>query len=130
MNIHILTVPNEEIKERRGFTGADWWYDETGDLQIRIACMSSWDREMCLAIHECVEAILWRKRHGTDVTPIDEFDEIIEEATPEKHGIDAGDQPGCPYLTEHSAATACERIAATLLDIGSWKEYDDELSAL
>lgn len=130
MNIHILTVPNEQIKERQGFTGADWWADENGDIQIRIAQMSSWDREMCLAIHECAEAILWFKNHGADVSAVDDFDKVIEEVTPERHGIDAGDQPGCPYALEHSAATAVERIMATHLEIGSWKQYDDELSAL
>lgn len=130
MNIHILTVPNEQIKERRGFSGADWWFDDAGDLQVRIAQMSSWDREMALAVHEFIEAVLWRKAHGTDVTPIDEFDEVIEEATPERHGIDAGDQLGCPYIIEHGLATACERIVASRLDIGAWKDYDDELAAL
>lgn len=130
MNIHILTVPNEQIKERKGFTGADWWYDDAGDLQVRIAQMSSWDREMCLAGHEMFEAILWFKKHGADVSAVDEFDARVEEATPEKHGIDAGDLPGCPYAMEHSAATAAERIMATHLDIGSWREYDDELGAL
>lgn len=130
MNIHILTVPNEQIKERKGFTGADWWIDEAGDMQIRVAKMSSWDREMALAVHECCESILWFKRHGADVSAVDEFDRRVEEAAPERHGIDAGDQPGCPYGLEHTAATACERIMAMFLEIGSWREYDDELASL
>lgn len=130
MNIHILTVSNDQIKERAGFTGADWFFSENGDLQIRVAEMSSRDREFCLILHELCESLLWRLRHGTDVSAVDEFDARVEEAAPERHGIDAGDQPGCPYALEHSAASACERIIATHLNIGSWKEYDDELAAL
>lgn len=130
MNIHILTVPNEQIKERASFSGADWWFDDNGDLQIRVAQMSSDDREFALIVHELVESLLWKLRWGTDVSPVDEFDARIEEAAPERHGIDAGDQPGCPYGFEHSIATACERAFVSGADIGSWKEYDDELAAL
>lgn len=131
MNIHCLVIPNEEIKQRAGFTGADWWFDEKGDLQIRIAQMSSREREMSLAVHEIVECIL-AKFHGVKAEDVDAFDEAVEK-TPEgaaNHGIDAGDLPGCPYSREHMAATACERVVAMELGIGSWREYDDELGSL
>lgn len=135
MNVHILTIPNEEIKERAGFTGADWWFDVNGDLQIRIAKMSSLSREKCLIVHELVEALCYHTKHGTDVSAVDEFDRVVEEATPEKHGIDAGDLKGCPYLVEHALATCAERAVFAHLSgidpsLGSWREYDDELSAL
>lgn len=129
MNIHCLVIPNSEIAARAGFSGADWWFDENGDLQIRVAQMSSPEREMTLAIHEIVECAL-AKFHGVKVEDVDAFDRIVEEAEPEKHGIDAGDLPGCPYAREHMAATACERVVAMELGIGSWREYDDELSVL
>lgn len=135
MNITVKTVPNEEIKLRRGFTGADWWFDENGDLEIRIAKMSSLSREKCLIVHELVEALCYHAKHGTDVSAVDEFDAVVEEAEPEKHGIDAGDQPGCPYLVEHTVATSAERAVFAHLSpldptLGSWREYDDELGAL
>jgi hypothetical protein len=129
MDIYIKTVPNEQIKERHGFTGADWWYDENGDLQVRVAEMSSWDREMKLAVHEMVEAILCKK-HGVTVAQVDEFDTQFEKDHPTNHGIEAGDSLGCPYLREHNAAIACERIVASELGPDPWILYDAELAKL
>ena len=50
----------------------------------------------------------------------------------ENKGIEAGDADGAPYGKAHMLATACERIVAAEMGIGScdsWKSYDDELSA-
>jgi len=135
MNIYILTIPNEEIAERAGFSGADWFFDTNGDLQIRIAKMSNLSREKCLIVHEMVESLLFHAKHGTDVSAVDEFDRVVEEAAPEKHGIDAGDQKDCPYAKEHAIAICAERAVFAHLSgidpgLGSWREYDDELGAL
>jgi hypothetical protein len=135
MNIHILTIPNEEIKARAGFTGADWYFDDAGDLQIRIAKMSSLDREKCLALHEMCEALVFHAKHGPDVSAVDEFDSAFEAAHPENHGLEAGDADGCSYAVEHALATSVERALFTYLamlhpDIGSWSAYDRELGAL
>jgi hypothetical protein len=126
MNIHCLTIPNDDIRARKGFTGADWWFDEQGDLQVRVAKMSSWDREMALAVHEIVEAIL-AKSHRVTVQQVDEFDAANEG---DDHGLNAGDMAGCPYYREHQAATACERVVAMELQIGDWGSYDEELARL
>jgi len=135
MNIHCLTVPNSHIAERAGFSGADWWIDENGDLQVRIAKMSSPSREKCLALHEIFEALCWHAKHGNDVSLVDEFDAVVEEREPEKHGIDAGDQKDCPYAVEHSLASCAERAMFAHLSqidptLGDWKSYDQELGAL
>ena len=126
MDITVKVIPNEQIKERAGFTGADWWYDEEGNLQIRIAQMSTREREMALAVHEIVECILC-KFHGVKVEDVDKFDEVAEA---NGHNIDAGDLAGCPYGREHTAATACERIVAMELNVGGWASYDRELGTL
>ena len=128
MNITIKTVPNEEIKQRAGFTGADWWFDENGDLQVRVAKLSSEEREAALIVHETVEAIL-AKFHGVKVEDVDAFDVIAEK---DDHSVDAGDLEGCPYGREHTAATACERVVFMELmpKIGAWTPYDDELGKL
>jgi hypothetical protein len=129
-NIYILTVPNEEIKKRKGFTGADWWWDENGDLQVRVAAeLKDWRRIASLQIHEAVEA-LCTKAHGVTVAQVDAFDRKFEATHPDNHGIEAGDAPGCPYAREHTAATACERVVFMELDAGSWKEYDDAVGKL
>lgn len=129
MNIHVLTIPNDEIRKRAGFTGADWWFDENDDIQIRVAQMSCREREMALAIHEAVEAVICHFHH-VDVANVDAFDAHFEKMHPENHGLDAGDAPHCPYGREHMAATACERVVAMEIGVGSWKEYDDEVGKL
>jgi hypothetical protein len=132
MDIHILVIPNEEIKKRKGFTGADWWfeYPEEGKvvLQIRVAQMSSREREAALIVHEMVEAILCHF-HGVTVEQVDAFDELAEA---DDHSVDAGDLPGCPYGKEHTTATIAERAVFNELqpNIGAWTPYDDELGNL
>lgn len=135
MDIICRTVPNEQIAERKGFSGADWWFDADGNLQVRIAKMSSLSREKCLALHEIFEALCWHAKHGTDVSAVDEFDAVVEEQEPEKHGLDAGDTKDCPYAIEHSLATCAERAMFAHLaqidpTLGDWKSYDQELGGL
>jgi hypothetical protein len=127
MNIGILVVPNEEIKKRKGFTGADWWFDEDGDLQIRIAKMSNPIFEKALSIHEMDEA-LHCQLQGITVKQVDDFDKLMEEKYPENHALNAGDEPGCPYAKAHSFATAPERVYIAEAGV-SWKLYDDEVGS-
>ncbi len=129
MNIHILTVPNETIKERHGFTGADWWFDEVGDLQVRVAAeLNDWRQQACLAIHEATEAIMCRHLKVT-VQQVDDYDEKFEREHPGDGTTNVGDLSDCPYRVPHNAATAAERIVAGVLDV-PWQTYDDRLAAL
>jgi len=134
MNIFCKTVSKSEIRQRRGFTGADWWFDENGDLQVRIEALGNSAREKCLALHEICEALAFHAKHGTDVSAVDEFDSKFEAEYPENHGLEAGDADGCSYAAEHTTATCAERALWAhlfLLDpsIGSWAAYDKELGA-
>ena len=128
MDIYIKTVPNEEIEQRAGFTGADWWFDENEDLQVRIAKMSNPAYEKGLAIHEMVEA-LHCQLQGITVKQVDEFDTQFEKEYPENHGIEAGDAPNCPYAKPHSLATAPERVYIAEAGV-CWSDYDIELGVL
>jgi len=130
MNINAKIVSKEKIKSRKGFTGADWWFDENGDLQVRVEQLASYGRTMALMLHEIAEAVLC-KQHGVSVAAVDKFDLEFEEANPTNHGIEAGDAVGCPYGREHNLATAVERIVAGGLGMGvcdSWSEYDKDLA--
>ena len=127
MDICIKVI--EPGTHRQGITGADWYFDRFGNLQVRVTRMSTWEREVSLALHEAIEAVL-AKKHGVTVKQVDEFDEAFTSAHPENGGIEAGDQPGCPYGREHMAATACERVVAMELDIGPWTDYDREVGSL
>jgi hypothetical protein len=127
MNIICKTVPNEEIKLRRGFTGADWWTDADGTLQVRVAKEIGNQREIsCLIIHEIFEAMLC---HHMDIPheAVDAFDAEYQRT----HEIDlnAGDENNAPYRVPHNYATAVERIMAGVLAV-KWKPYDDKLSKI
>ena len=124
MNIDIQVIENSQ--HRPGISGADWFYTKEGDLKVRVSKMSDWRYEVCLALHEVVEAILC-KYNGIAYTVVDEFDRPYEEAKDDV--TNTGDITNCPYRKEHCLATAAERIVAAELDV-PWKEYDDELSRI
>jgi hypothetical protein len=129
MNVHILTVPNDEIKVRKGFTGADWWFDDRGDLQVRVATeLEDWREAMALAIHEAAEALMC-KHLGITGAQVDEYDSKFEQEHPGDGTTNVGDIHDCPYRIPHNAATAMERTLTTVLDV-PWQDYDDRLSAL
>lgn len=123
MNVHILVIP--EYEQRKEVSGADWFFDSKGDLQVRVSPMSNWRYEMVLAMHEAFEAICCMD-HGVTVSSVDEFDRKFYETHADD--LDAGDEPGCPYIREHNAATAAERILAGELGI-VWADYDRELAS-
>lgn len=127
MNITIKTIPNEEIKLRHGFTGADWWWDEDGNLEVRVASeIGDWREEACLAMHEASEAIMC-EHLGITQEDVDKFDAKYQA----EHAVDlnGGDEPDAPYALPHMYATAIERIMAGVLQV-KWKPYDDKLSVI
>ena len=124
-DIVLKSVPNEDIKLRKGFTGADWWFeDET--LHVRVALELEWRERMALAVHEISEAILC-KYLGITHEQVDEFDLTQQEN--ELHGLNAGDEPNAPYRLPHTFATAIERIMTGVMDV-DWSSYDERLSKL
>ena len=125
MNINIRTVPNEEIKLRKGFTGCDWWWD--GDLlTVMVASELPWEEAMVLAMHETSEAIICKKT-GITHEMVDAYDRDFKD----NNAVDvaAGDYPDAPYKIPHHFATAIERIMCGAMNV-DWKPYDDRLSAL
>lgn len=127
MNIRILTIPNELIKTRHGFTGADWWWDAQGDLEVRVAAeLTDWREAMALAMHEAAEALMC-KHLGITVAQVDEFDAAFKGAN--EFDVNAGDDPKAPYRVPHTYATAIERVLTGVLDV-DWKAYDDRLTKL
>lgn len=128
MNINIRTVPNEEIKLRHGFTGADWWWD-AGNLEVRVALeLKDWRERACLIVHETAEAMMCRHL-GITVQQVDDYDEKFEREHPGDGTTNVGDLHDCPYRVPHNAATAMERVLAVVLGV-SWQDYDDRLSKI
>lgn len=127
MNINIRTVPNSEIMLRKGFTGADWWWDERDVLQVRIAAeLPDWRERAALAIHEASEALMCRYQ-GVTVDQVDEFDAKFKREN--EYDINAGDEPGAPYRLAHTYATAIERILTGVMDV-DWYSYDRRLEKI
>ena len=127
MNIEVRVVPNGELNIRAGFTGADWWWNPDGSLQVRIAKeIDDADEIACLILHEVSEALFCRKL-GISHQEVDLFDKEYQRT----HEVDlnAGDEPDSPYRVPHNWATAIERIAAGVLDV-KWKGYDEKLSKI
>jgi len=125
MDIHVKIIPNDQ--HRPGITGADWWFDESGNLEVRISKMSDSKYESVLAVHEVVEAVLCRYA-GVTHEAVDAFD-IPYHQKNEVYDLDAGDEPEAPYRRQHGFATAAERIVASEIGI-PWLAYDKELAAL
>lgn len=121
MDINIKVIPESEMRPE--VNGADWFWDEKGNLQVRVSPMSDWRYETLLAIHEAVEAIMC-KHNGVTQKSVDEFD--LEYDKTHTFDVDAGDEPTAPYVREHCLATAIERVLCSELDV-CWKTYDDEL---
>lgn len=123
MNIHIKVIPESE--QRACVNGADWYWDEEGDLQVRVSPLSDWRREVLLGFHEAIEAVLC-KHNGVSQESVDAFD--LEYDKTHTFDVDAGDDPAAPYVREHCFATAAERMLCAELDV-NWESYDKELAA-
>ncbi|SRR5881394_225786 len=123
MDITIKVIPEDQ--QRAEVNGADWFWDEAGNLQVRVSPMSDWRREVILAVHETVEAICCRHL-GVSQAAVDKFDIAYDKAHPNEPDLNAGDDPLAPYDRAHTLATACERALAFALDV-QWGEYDREL---
>lgn len=121
MNIIIKTIPESE--QRPEVSGCDWFYDEVGDLQVRVSPLRDWRREALLGIHEAVEAILC-KHNRVKQKDVDKFD--LEFDKTHRDDLAAGDDPMAPYVREHCFATAVERMLCAELDV-SWQGYEEEL---
>jgi hypothetical protein len=125
MNIHIETIPHEK---QRYPTVGDWWFIDSGDLELRISELTDWRYEMLIAIHELWEVILCKHRKISQEA-VDNFDRQYEARRQENDDSEPGDAPDAPYKREHCSATGAERTLAAELGV-DWKEYEDELYSL
>lgn len=121
MNISIKTIPHAE---QRYPTCGDWWFDDAGDLEIRVSDMGDWRKEALIGRHEMDEALLCRA-HGVDQKAVDAFDMSEEgQAAPEP-----GECAAAPYHREHMTAYAAE--LAFMVNLGvDFNEYADAVDAL
>lgn len=123
-SIQIKSIPASRMRIP-GSLG-DYWYDESGVLQVRVAEMENRDFETLIAVHEILEENGTRRR-GLTEPEIQAFDEMWDKEQQEgKHPADAepGFDPRAPYLHEHTASDATERfyLAFWGLDFSSYEQ--------
>ena len=128
MNIAVKIIPNSE---QRYPTVGDWWFTESGDLEIRVSKMSDWRYECLVAFHELCEVLIC-KHLGITQEAVDAFDVQFEkdrESGLHSETEEPGDHKDAPYRVQHFIATNCERILALALGV-NWADYDNEVVSL
>lgn len=119
MNIHIEFIPS---KDQRYETGGDWFFDDSGDLIIKISNddqdFPTEDHQHLVALHELVEALLCRK-HGITQQMVDDFD-MSEAQTLHAKNDEPGDHIDAPYRREHRFAMLIEHLMARELGLDGY----------
>lgn len=126
MNIDLKVIPHE----RQAYPTCGNWYFRGETLVIRVSKMSDWRYELCVGVHEIVEALLC-KHAGISEKKVSEFDIRYEKDRARgKYGDqEPGNDPDAPYRTQHFTADIIERILAAALFI-KWGEYNHEVGSL
>lgn len=125
MKITIETIPHDQ---HRYSTVGDWYFDDKGDLTIKVSQLSDWRRECLVAVHELVEVLIC-KHDGVSQESVDSFDKNFEAHRHPDNEDEPGDEPTAPYVKQHCIATGIERLLAANLGV-NWKEYEQELNDL
>lgn len=126
-----IIITTTDHKNQRYPTVGDWYFEKTVTeevLQIKVSKLSDFRREMLIAVHELVEALLCY-RDGVTQEQVDAFDMAYEKTRPEGDDSEPGDSSEAPYQRQHCVATGIERILAAHLNV-DWAEYEKELMSL
>lgn len=125
--------------KQRYLTSGDWfWTREEGEhvLNVRISRMSDHRYELCLGVHEVVEAILcWHAAIAQE--DVDAFDIGVEDAhaagathypcgCARRELSDPGSDKHAPYHKQCMLANGIERVVAFALGI-HWHSYDEQV---
>lgn len=112
-------------------TCGDYFFDDKGQLIVKISDVGNDYMNELILIHELIEEMLTRKR-GITEPEIMAFDELFEKERVE--GLHTADEePGwddrCPCKKEHAFAEAVERLLANEADI-DWNKYDKQVDTI
>lgn len=118
--ITIKTIPPNQMRIEDSL--GDYWIDDNGDTQIRIAETGNHDYNNLVLIHEVVEFILTQNR-GITEPEIQAFDEQFDLNKKQGDNSEPGDSPDSPYRNEHRFAENIERLLCHELNI-NWNDYD------
>lgn len=105
----------------------DYWYDEDGTFQIRVAEELSDERRKQAVILHALWEMLTCRHAGVTIQAIDMWDAHFQGFV--APGEEAGDDPNCPYYRQHQGATIVERMYIEQTD-DNWQEYEKEVNSL
>lgn len=129
MNINIKTIPHSG---QRYPTVGDWWWEENGDLEVRVSDMGNPVYEWLVAEHEINEALKC-KADGVVEKVVSEFDmrfENLREQYPDIIGDqEPGDMVSAPYHPQHIGATQIEKFSASFHGV-NWDDYNSTVDNL
>lgn len=110
-------------------TVGDYYYKEDGTLKFEIADMGNPVYNRLVLIHEMIEQMLTEYK-GIPEEEISKFDLEYEANRPEDDiESEPGFAPGCPYMEEHTIATAVEMLLVGKMGL-SWEEYNKTVMEL
>jgi hypothetical protein len=115
-------------QEQRYDTCGDWWFDNTGTLQIRVSILPDERMMQAIALHEQVEALLC-KASGIEEVAVMEFDLAFEKYREPGNTDEPGDHPTAPYHFQHVIATNFERTFLAAAGI-SWAQHEAAVNNL
>lgn len=128
--IRIEVIPHD--KQRYNTVG-DWFFEPTGDqsLLIRVSETGNWKWNMCIAVHELVEAIMCTANNVTQ-EQVDVFD---KDWKPNYGFQEPGDDPKAPYYGEHQTAMYIEHQLFDFMvddreEPDLWDSYETKLEEL
>lgn len=111
-------------------TVGDWFFDGR-ILRVLVSDMKNFEYNLCVAVHEIVEAVLC-DRANVKEEEVTAFD-IEFEKRRALHLVgpfdEPGDDPQAPYYSQHQVATSVEKTLAKALGL-NWEEYDAAVNSL
>ncbi len=120
-NMIVLTVPDNQQPYK---TPGSYFWNEKGQLVIKVSEMNNWKYSYLVAIHEIVESQLCIE-HGIPLTAIDSFDRqwhYIPGSSIEEPGAD----PRAPYHKEHMKSLEIEENMCKALG-EQWIPYNKKM---
>jgi hypothetical protein len=127
-HLNDISIQSVLHRDHRYDTCGDWYRDGMipgeGVLRIRVSFLQDWRSELCVAVHELIEAALCA-HDGVSQQQVDDFDMDLSN----KNLKEPGASTQAPYHQQHSFAEGVERLLVDRLGL-KWAEYESTIAAL
>lgn len=122
----MIVIDTIAYEDQRYPTLGDWQFFKDGSLYITVAKCPDKRSEICIAVHELVEALLCQQ-DGVTQESVDAFDKDFEMRraaglVPDR--AEPGADEKCPCAKQHAVADIVERLVATNIGL-SWNQHTE-----